>query len=206
MSEDWAYLSELPKEIEGFSLAVGNEGELFSYVNEEKRRRAVFFQTEDGKAYMLRCYAGLNVFNDARFIARSREAFEGILREDMVKRVSDMARGAYGYVLETTGILKWDHSGFLPDKAAGFELFIKPDAPLAIINGSYVIVDYSDFDKGAQFIIIYNELKDEFYAEKIIKGTVETTPLFDAKKLKELGMKLEGLDVYLQEFRKQIEK
>lgn len=206
MVEDWAYLSELPDEIAGFTLRTGREGELFSYANEAMRRQAVCLEAYDGKAYMLRCDFGLNSFFDPRFIARSRGEFESVLRDDLVKRVSDMARGAYGYVLENSGILEWECKKFLPDKVAGFELYITPDAPVAIINGSYVLVDYSDFAKGAQFIILYNELKDCFFAEKIVQKAVETTTKFDAKKLKELAGRLEGLEEYLAEFRHEIEK
>ena len=55
-----------------------------------------------------------------------------------------------------------------------------------MLNGSYIIFDYSDFALESNFIIYYNEFRSEFYGEARIKNIPEMNYTFDSDSLLEL--------------------
>ncbi len=59
-----------------------------------------------------------------------------------------------------------------------------------VLNGSYIVFDYSDFDIESNFIIYYNEFRSEFFGEARIRNIPEMNYTFDSKNLEELEEKL----------------
>ena len=78
------------------------------------------------------------------------------------------------------------------------------------INGSYVILDYSNFAENSNFVILYNILREEFSAEMKFHDIPEITYDFDADSLQELEKllktklipTLEGMQQRLEAFEK----
>jgi hypothetical protein len=210
---NWLYLNSLPRELAGFSLSSGvrengDSIDIFSYENALLRKKLRCFYNRATRDYMLRHIFGLNEYNDGKYITPDLARFTALLQDNLAAAAQERSSfgRARGYsILKDKGIPAWEYQGALPDACSGFELYIRPDAPAPLVNGSFVLADYSDFAGGHQFAVYYNELRDEFFAEKKRAGSIETTALFDARTVKELDKKLrDGLAGYLEDFRRQI--
>jgi hypothetical protein len=210
----WLYSQQLPRELAGLSLAAGFREsddfiDIFRYENIAARKELRCFYNRATRDYMLRRVFGLNEYNDGKYITPDLAVFTALLQEglaDEARDLSSFARAQSHSLLREKGVLNWAYQNTLPDAGAGFELYIRPDAPACLINGSFIVADYSDFAGGHQFAVYYNELRDEFYAEKKRAGLVETTAFFDARTIKELDKKLkDSLVGYLEQFRRQID-
>lgn len=206
----WAYLKELPCEREEF-LFVADERDdreilgIFNYVCQEKKCRIECFYNKITGDFILRRIFGLNEYNDISFITPKLAIFEILLQEklfDVINEMSFFANAPVCMSLQRKGITDWEFKEFLPEVLHDFELYITPKTPMRLINGSYIVIDYSNFVSQAQFVVYYNELRSEFYAEKKVKGIVETTNCMDAKNIKELEKKLVDLPEILQGFAK----
>lgn len=207
--ENWTYLQELPQKNEDFVLTVAmlevkEMFVIFRYVCQERCRQVICFYNKTTGDFMLRRVYGLNEYNDMAFITPSLEVFEKLLREKLDAVIQSMYvfhREQASLLLAKTGLLEYDFKDLLPQSLCGFSLYIKPSEPVAMINGSHVVLDYSDFTKDAQLVIYYNELKCEFYAEKKVRGIVQTTGCMDARNIKDLCKRLQDLPEILNEFR-----
>ena len=100
-------------------------------------------------------------------------------------------------------IMTWDAAQRLPQELEGFQLFVRPDKPAKITNGSYIIIDYVDFTYASSFTAYYNIFRDEFFAEARIWNIPDVTYDFDSHELPELERLLhEKLVPRLQEIRR----
>ena len=84
----------------------------------------------------------------------------------------------------------WEYPKTLPKNLEGFELFITPDKPAKITNGSYIILNYSNFETSCDFTIYYNIYSGKFSGETRINLVPNVSYLFDAANLKELEITL----------------
>ena len=69
-------------------------------------------------------------------------------------------------------------------------LFVRPSAPAALTNGSFLIVDYVDFAKGNDVGIYYNCYRGEFFCEYHAAGMPYVSYDFDAADLEELTQRM----------------
>ena len=205
---DWEYMRELPVEYEGFSLVNERRDDksvlgIFGYVCESKRRRLECFYNKATGDFMMRRIFGLNEYNDMDFITPKLEVFEQVMRSKFflaVQEMSSFENIKQSMMIERKGIKEHNFGSLLPAELHGFELYIAPKTPVRLISGSYIVVDYSDFDKEEQFVVYYNELKGMFYAEKKIRGVIETTSCMDAVNIRDLEKNLALLPELLQNF------
>lgn len=196
--EKWAYLEALPAALEGFLLrrdrrVDGDAYDIFSYVCEAERRRFTVYYHEETKEYKARVAIGLTEFCDIEFITDDLAALEAILRERMAKTLRGLVRfdrEAIDSIVLEKKILEWPYAQTLPETVEGFTLFIRPSEPLRVINGSYIVFDYSDFETESNFIIYYNIFRDEFFGEAKIRRIPEMNYLFDSHDLDALEEKL----------------
>ena len=87
---------------------------------------------------------------------------------------------------------------YILPQATCFVKFIGPQYPLDFINNATVILDYADFDAGNELVVMFNRVRNEFYAENKIHMIPNTMHEFDAKKLEDLEVLLtERLEPYL---------
>ena len=153
----------------------------------------------------MRVWIGLTEFCLLQFITASFEVFQQHLQQYMegaIQALTVYNPGNMSYVTRELCITEWDYQELLPERLEGFELFISPSAPVRVLNGSYIVFDYSDFALKSNFIIYYNEFRCEFFGEARIKNIPEMNYVFDSKSIPELEEKLrEHLVERLREIR-----
>ena len=108
----------------------------------------------------------------------------------MIKNLRGLRNKKPNDFLREKKIDTWTYGKNLPATLEGFELFIKPTAPVEVTNGSFIIINYADFAINSDFILYYNIYSDEFSGETRINGAPHVSYAFDAKTLKELETKL----------------
>ena len=192
--KDWEFLKHLPKEISGFKLQEGRgiEGNILnlaSFVNEEIHCSLDLIYTAETFDYTLVKNIGLHTFRDERFFNRDADKFaEAVLKNlpNVIEKVSRSMNKKLGYESKVMGFDTWNYWKTLPEKIGEYELFVTPDKTLEYINGSWVILDYSNFSKGNQIMFLYNSFRNELFAE-LKKGFMPlTTDLYNANKLEQL--------------------
>ena len=196
--QEWAYLITLPEKIAEFTLVremISNKTQfhLFTYANPN---RHLFFSvaydltTDD---FLCKVMIGLNEYYDVNFIAADLPGLETILDSKMEKLLLSLDQFSpehLGSIFLEKKIIEWTYTSQLPKEVAGFLLFIRPDAPIKVLNGSFVIIDYSDFTTESNLIICYNVFRDDFYGEFHLRRLPQMTGFFDAKNLSELAEQL----------------
>lgn len=195
---EWQFFSELPETMFGFQCEKqlwenDNKYFIFRYYNDELRRSFSIYFDGSTKEFLARIVIGLTEFCDIRYIVANIQSLEAILKEKLEGTLSDLANfniTTIDCILLEKNVIDWSYAHQLPKRVGTFSLFIDPSEPVKIINGSYIILDYSDFVAESNFIIYYNIFRDEFFGELRIKRTPQMTAEFDAKTLSELEEKL----------------
>lgn len=209
-TDGWEYKDGLPEDLHGFKLRHidaenGDSYELFAYENESCHRSALAYFHEETREYKFKIRIGLTEFCLMQYITDKLEVFEGYLRHYLEQSIHDLGQynpETLSYIMREQNITVWDYKPHLPPVLEGFELFITPDRPVRVLNGSYIIFDYSDFALESNFIIYYNEFRSEFYGEARIKNIPEMNYTFDSDSLLELEERLrEHLVERLREIR-----
>lgn len=197
--ENWSLLEKLPKQVEGFTLdltkkEVGRRITFFTYTYQLKRQKVIGLYDLDTKDYMVRVIAGLNEYFDVHYIHSSQSGFEKVITERFPRTLCQLAvfkPENLESLITDTGVLDWAYGHELPKQYGAFELYIPPYEPFQVINGSYIVLDYSDFARESNLLIYYNVYRDEFFGEIRIFRTPEMTLKFDAKNIHELKVKLD---------------
>lgn len=198
-TETMKIFEELPAEIGGYKLnrIFAEEGDkffCFSYDDEINRRSfAAYFHKETAE-YKVRVKIGLTEFCLTKFFTGNLEQFAAILNAQMPAAIKNLAAPAdtkSDVLIAAQNFSAWEYAKNLPKNLEGFELFIAPAAPAKITNGSYIILNYSDFDAACDFTIFYNVYTDSFCGESKINLVPNVSYLFDAANLKELEPKLQ---------------
>lgn len=192
--KQWSYLETLSPELHGFQLTVehqqaGTQYHLFSYYNKGLDKFFLVLYDKATKEYIARWRNGLIEFCDVNFIAPDLDTLEKLLKarlEPVLHCMSVFNPAALGSVFLGKKILEWSYAERLAVSIHGFSLVINPTQPLKGINGSYIIIDYSDFLERTNLLIYYNIYRDVFYGEIIFRDTPQMTTLFDAATLPEL--------------------
>ena len=193
--QEWEFLKQLPKELEGFTLREGtgikgNILNIASYVDEANHACVDLIYTGETFDYVIVKNLGLHTFRDDRFFTRDKDKFAEVVLNKLPALLQEMGKSKVkqmGYESEVMGFNEWDDWKTLPKQIGNFELYITPDNPLEYINGSWVILDYSDFANGNQLMFLYNSFRNELFAE-MKKGNLPlTTEEFNANSLEALS-------------------
>ena len=196
--KEWELLDKLPTEFAGFTLMLelqeqDTQYHIFTYQNKEWHKSFSVLYDKATKEFLGRTVIGLMEYFDVNFIVADIEILGNLLSNRLKGDLTDLAVfnvDKLDSILLDTKVLEWSYGEKLPTKIAGFELFIKPCEPLKIINGSYIIIDYSDFSTESSLVIYYNIFRDEFFGEIRLRRTPQMTAVFDAAVLEELQEKL----------------
>lgn len=208
---EWEFLKELPPEIDGFKLTMGQgiDGQILtiaSYGNEAMHSKLDLVYTSETFDYVPVKTIGMHTFRDIRYFCRDRDKFAKLMQENLPELLADINREKkhrMGTLVEETGLASWGYAARLPQKVGGFELFIAPDNPIDYINGSTLFIDYSDFEHGNQLVFFYNTFRDEFFAETKKGFMTGITHEFDCRNLEALEKLLdENLEAALQKLGK----
>lgn len=195
---DWEYLNNLPREMSGFSLIryeniYDDFFEFLSYENREKHRRLVMYFHQETMEYKLKVGYGLTEFCRIDCIAASRDEFENLLRrylEEIIRKMAAEKVENIGSFILNKHIMDYDFGDLLPEEIEGFQLYIRPSAPVPITNFSYIIIDYECFQLESNVIIYYNVFRDEFFGEARICRIPTMSYQFDSNTLEGLAEKL----------------
>ncbi|MDF2876143.1 MAG: hypothetical protein K0R22_2826 [Sporomusa sp.] len=197
---DWEFLRKLPPEIYGFTLinefmTCGSQYRIFTYNNQSARRSFTVMYDKATKDFLVRTVIGLTELCDISFITGNLAALEKLLTERMDKTLWGLAHFEPACLCAQFAgkkITEWAYTSQLPKQLAGFELFITPQEPFKGLNGSYVIIDYSDFATESNLVVNYNIFRDQFFSEIRLRRTPLMTSEFDAKTLPDLEERLKG--------------
>lgn len=195
---DWEYVNSLPEEWYGFNLTRYENiydafFEFLSYENKEKHRRLVVYFHQETMEYKLKVGYGLTEFCRIDCIAADREEFEALLKRYLEEILREMAAERVeniGSFVLNKHIMDYDFGDLLPEELEGFQLYIRPSAPVPITNFSYIIIDYECFELESNVIIYYNVFRDEFFGEARICRIPTMSYQFDAGTLDGLAEKL----------------
>lgn len=195
---DWQYMQDLPESWHGFTLsrepAVGKDKyDLYRYVNEDWHKSAIVYFHEETHEYKVRLKIGLIEFARIEFITSSLAEFEELLQKQFDQLLHDMAEfnpATLSSIVVDKKITTWPVAEELPQEKEGFTLFIRPQEPVKINNGSYIVIDYVNFALESSFTVYYNIYRDEFFAEARIWNIPDVSYDFDSSDLEELEEKL----------------
>jgi hypothetical protein len=196
----WEFLRNLPAEIYGFTLinelmACGTQYRIFTYNNPNAHRSFTIMYDTATKDFLARTVVGLTEFCDISYITGDLTSLEKLLAERMENTLKCLAYFEPSSVcvrFREKKVLEWPYISKLPSRIQNFELFINPHEPVKVLNGSYAIIDYSDFSTESNLMINYNIFRDEFFCEIRLRRTPIMTADFDAKTLVELEARLES--------------
>lgn len=195
----WRDLQELPPEIAGFQCSYERrqkdaQYDFFRYDHAALHRAVIGFFDAATHSYKLRVEIGVVTYVLPSFIRADLESFgrelarylphvmEELLADTLNKRELQPVRDA---------VLAWTYGANLPALCEGFELFVRPSAPAALTNGSYLVIDYADFARESDVGIYYNCYRNEFFGEYHVWGMPYVSYDFDAADLEELRQRLE---------------
>jgi len=192
--QEWEMLATLPTEVAGFVLLQnleqrGTQYYIFTYENKEWHRSFSVLYDMATKEFLARTVIGLTEYFDVNFIVADIHLLEKLLTKRLNNTLVSLGKcneDNLDSIIIEKQILQWPYGKELPQEIAGFTLFIKPWEPIKIINGSYVIIDYSDFSNESGLVIYYNIFRDEFFGEARIRRTPHMSAVFDATTLESL--------------------
>lgn len=192
------FAEDLPAEIEGFTLkkiCAANEDKFifFTYTNAAIHCAVTTYFHEETAEFKVCQRIGLTEFCLTKFFTEDFAHFKELIDAelaDVVKNLRGLRDGKLNRFLSELKLDTWAYGQNLPNTLEGFELFIKPAAPVEVTNGSFIVVNYTDFELNSDFVIYYNIYTDEFGGERRICGSPKVTYNFDAKTLAELEDKL----------------
>lgn len=194
------FFNNLPAQIAVFTLhkpltIIDDKFVLFTYDNAEIHRSLSAYFHEETAEFKIRVSIGLNEFCLTDFFAKDFDHYIELLNNHLDDAVKNLVATPN---LETDPFIRdlhlntWSYSDKLPAQVDGFELFIKPTAPVKFTNGSYIILNYSNFDTNCDFSIFYNFYSNQFSGESRINRLAHVSYAFDATTLDELREKLDS--------------
>ena len=193
------FFDTLPAEICGYNLKkifADNEDKFyyFSYENEKLHRSFTAYFHEETSEYKVRVKIGLTEFCRTKFFTNKFENFIDILKAEMqpaLENLSAPVNPNADLLIAEKNFDTWQYPKTLPENLEGFELFITPENLVKITNGSYIILNYSNFESNCDLTIFYNVYTDNFSGETKINLVPNVNYLFDADSLKDLETTLQ---------------
>lgn len=188
------FFEKIPEKIEEYTLKkiMTDEGDKFFYFKYENipaHRSLMTYFHEETQEYKVLVEIGLTKFCLTKFFTYDLNKFAEILLEklfDEIKNISTPIDAESDILISDKNFSTWNYGENLPKTLEGFELFIAPKNPVRITNGSYIIIDYSDFNANLDLSIFYNVYSDNFSGESKIGGVHNPLYIFDAENLKDL--------------------
>lgn len=212
--EEWEGWSVLPESMEGFVLTINKEMvdgfyRLFTYEDTSIHRKFFAIYNASLKEYHVQEEIGLNLFCQIDYITSSLDELKRMLEESMGKSLRELRQfpqDELGTIFYEKGIADWDYIPKLPQSVLGFDMFVHPHSSIRIINGSFLILDYTDFVSESNFALYYNIYRDEFFGELRVLKMPKLITEFDAKEIGELSQKMDAHFIsMLKEVRREIE-
>lgn len=195
----WDFIKELPDTLGAFKKSLPDtiDGQILTicrYEAEELKARLDIIYTTETWDYIVVRTMGMNSYRDVRFIYKEKEQFAAKVKAYLPSVLQEMEHPEsvnLGEMVEEKKITTWEYGNNLPKQIGPFTLYITPAKAIEHINGSIILIDYTDFARKDQLIIMYNRLRDQFFGELKINSVFHANMDFDSYSLKELQRKLE---------------
>ena len=199
-TKTWDFINKLPENIDSFQKKLPGtiEGKVLticSYYDDRLKAGVDIIYTSETFDYILVRKIGLNIYRDVRFIYKEKDEFAKKVGEalpQVLAETADPTKVNLGEMVADHKILTWAYGNSLPEDKNGFVFYIKPERSIEYLNGSIIMLDYSNFAKEDQFVVYYNRLREEFFGELKIGGVFHATKEFDSKTLAGLEKKLKA--------------
>lgn len=192
------FFDKLAGEIHGFTLKkiLAEDGDrfiYFSYENIKIHRAVIAYFHEETLEYKIRVKIGLTEFCITKFFTTKFEDYCKKISAELDKIIESFLDNHENLnpLIAEKKFAQWAYGKNLPKNIFNFELFIKPENPVEITNGSFIIINYSDFTAANDFAITYNIYTDNFSAEFTKNHVQQVSYLFDSENLAELEKKLQ---------------
>ncbi len=204
------FFEKIPAQIDGYQLKkiLADDGDkffYFTYENISMHRSLTTYFHDETKEYKVRVNIGLTEFCLTNFFTEDFNHFTEILIDKLdaaIKNLSAQIDAESDFFIADKKFSTWKYGQSLPKSLEGFKLFIAPQFPVRITNGSYIIINYSDFNANLELSIFYNVYSDTFSGESQIGGVHNPLYIFDAENLAELEKILaENLERELKQIR-----
>ena len=188
------FAENLPPEICGFATkkifaAVDDKFIFFTCTNDEIHCALTTYFHEETSEFKVIQRIGLTEFCLTNFFTEDFAAFQKLIDAELehaLKNLRDVRNGKFNRFLREKGIDEWNYGKNLPATLEGFELFISPEKPVEVTNGSFIVINYVDFAAGSDFVLYYNIYGNVFSAESRIKGDTQVSYAFESTTLPEL--------------------
>ena len=162
---------------------------LFTYANGSNHWSVWGFFDYDTEEFSVRVNIGMLEFSLIEFITGDLEQFELLVKERLPNLVEshyvDRSKD-FSVILKDKGVPEMEWQPLLAPEYKGFRCQITPSTAVRIINGSYMIVSYYKEDVQSGLSIMYNLLRDDFFAERRIHNFPNLVHDFDSHTVKEL--------------------
>lgn len=141
---------------------------LFSYVDKERGWAVQAIYDKGIEEFSLKGSLCIMQITFIEFISADFDFFRTMLMQKLVDLVDYWAvhpEKNFSVLLKKKKIDSWEYEGILPDNYAGFQRIISPDKSIKILNGSFVIAAYYNVACNSGLVLLYNILRDDFFAE-----------------------------------------
>ena len=196
---EYKFFDELEDNIQNFKLKKifsddDNIYNFFEYVNDFKHRGLKTYFHSDSKEFRIAKNFGFNEFCLVELITEDSAQFVEILQNELKNLIKsiDEFDGDENYFVEQKNISQWSYAEELQSNLENFNLFINPKKYLEVTNGSFVIINYCDFEINSDLAIYYNIFSDNFGSEARINGVPTVIYDFDSEDLNELEDRLKN--------------
>lgn len=197
--KQWNIASVLPLQVGDFKLRtefrmIQENGEdveyrLFIYENQPKGWSVRAVLNPVSKEYSIRTDIGMLEFALIEFITDDFTMFCQMVEERLGNIINEYyvnEEHQFSVILKNKGISDVQWNDFLPQEYKGLHRLITPNDAVRIINGSYMIISYYDAANQSGLSLMYNILRDDFFAERRIHKFPNLVHDFDGRDLKKL--------------------
>ncbi|MBR1729705.1 MAG: hypothetical protein IJ728_09305 [Selenomonadaceae bacterium] len=193
------FFKSVPDENYNFKLRkifqdTGDDYEILTYTNETTHRGLKIYFHFETSEYRLSKIFGLNEFCLTEFFSEDINKFVDILKNNFDSTLKSLNEfnGDKNFFVDQKKIPSWQYGINLSTELEGFQLFLSPNNFLEITNGSFVVINYCDFNINSDLAIYYNIFTDDFGGEVRINGSAQVIYDFDTDDLKTLELKLKN--------------
>ena len=167
---------------------------LFTYANPRNNWSVQAIYNPDSAEFSVRTDIGMLEFALIEFITSDFAMFKAMVEKRLPRIIRDsyVERSRnFSVILKRKGVpdVQWD--SFLPEEYKGFRRLISPGEAVRIINGSYMILSYYQKETQSGLSLMYNVLRDDFFAERRIHNFPNLVHDFDSESLDVLGQALQ---------------
>ncbi|KXB90885.1 hypothetical protein [Megasphaera hutchinsoni] len=197
--KQWNITSVLPLSVGAFQLlevfdvvseqGVEKEFCLFRYLNRDNGWFVKASFNLSSHEFSVRVNIGMLEFSLIEFITDKWEYFQQMVASRLVSVID----GHYVHreknvmsIVREKGITQVNWESFLPTQYKSFRRDISPTNAVQIINGSYMILSYYDVITRSGLSLMYNLLRDDFFAEQRVYNFPNLVHDFDSSTIQDV--------------------